>query len=82
MKLGTIKYSVFCALLAFNLIIITGEAKSQAWVKPAENGSQSNFKEIVKSSLGAGYDQFDKLEELCKPKEGAGTKEFKESQGI
>ncbi len=40
------------------------------------------FKEIVNKQLGAGYDQFEKLEELCKPTKGATGKEFKESQGI
>jgi hypothetical protein len=41
-----------------------------------------SFREIVRSCLGIGYDQFEQLEELCKPKEGTSVKEFKEAKGI
>jgi hypothetical protein len=41
-----------------------------------------NFREIVKTQLGTGYDNFGKLEELCKPVTGATGKEFKELPGI
>jgi hypothetical protein len=41
-----------------------------------------HFKVMVKDSLGESYDQFERLEELCKPKEGAVLKEFKEANGI
>jgi hypothetical protein len=37
---------------------------------------------MVKDRLGESYDQFERLEELCRPKEGAGLKEFKEANGI
>ena len=40
------------------------------------------FKEMVKSQLGNNYDQFGKLEELCKPIKGAAAKEYKEIDGI
>ena len=41
-----------------------------------------NFREIVNKQLGKGYDQFEKLEEICKPKDGSAEKEFKEANGI
>jgi len=41
-----------------------------------------HFRATVKDSLGESYDQFERLEELCKPKEGAVLKEFKEANGI
>jgi len=40
------------------------------------------FKEVVKNQLGTGYDQFEKLEELCKPVKGAAATEYKEMNGI
>ena len=41
-----------------------------------------NFKEIVNEQLGKGYDHFEKLEEICKPKDGSAEKELKEANGI
>jgi hypothetical protein len=40
------------------------------------------FKEVVKSQLGDDYDNFHKLEEICKPAKDASGKEFKEANGI
>jgi hypothetical protein len=40
------------------------------------------FREIVKAQLGVGYDQFEMLEERCKPMTGATSNEFKEIPGI
>jgi hypothetical protein len=37
---------------------------------------------LVKNQLGADYDNFGKLEEICKPAKDASGKEFKEANGI
>jgi hypothetical protein len=42
----------------------------------------AGFIEIVNKQLGAGYDKFQILEQICKPKTGASGKEFKEIPGI
>ena len=42
----------------------------------------STFKALVKNQLGADYDSFGKLEEICKPAKDASGKEFKEANGI
>ena len=41
-----------------------------------------NFREIVNKQQGEGYDRFEKLEGICKPKEGTAVKELKEANGI
>ena len=41
-----------------------------------------SFRDIVNKQLGAGYDQFEKLEEICRLKDGTTLKEFKEANGI
>ena len=41
-----------------------------------------HFRKIVIKQLGSDYDNFEKLEELCKPMTGATSKEFKEIPGI
>ncbi|NWJ51444.1 MAG: right-handed parallel beta-helix repeat-containing protein [Bacteroidetes bacterium] len=40
------------------------------------------FNKIVRDQLGEKYDSFEKLEDKCKPMQGATSKEFKEIQGI
>lgn len=40
------------------------------------------FKEIVKNQLGNEYDNFNRLEEMCRPVKGAESKEYKEVNGI
>lgn len=42
----------------------------------------SRFIELVKKQLGIEYDNFKKLEEICKPLKGISGKEFKEVDGI
>jgi hypothetical protein len=42
----------------------------------------AHFSGLVKSKLGENYDQFEKLEEICKPKKGAAVQELKEANGI
>ena len=41
-----------------------------------------SFRDIVNKQLGLGYDHFERLEELCKPKEGTTVKELNEVNGI